>query len=271
MNLGFITWALLYGEGDFGKTITSAVNCGMDTDCVGATSGAFLGILLGSKGIPQKWKEPAGNTIVYSDFLSMLNVPKTIDELTDRVVKLSNEMSQNLETEFKSDLSITSQNDPIDDGYEWLVITDSNDYRKEPAQIAEVVSSRGEFSNNAEQISGIHINLDKYCLQPRSAIYLFTYLKVPTKVDGYLMLCADTGITVWLDSEIVLNYHGRDKAIPACHRVQGGASIPVKLEAGISYALKVRLIFCFKPLMFAAAVLDKQNQYVNGFEFTSKP
>jgi ADP-ribosylation/crystallin J1 len=36
---------LLAGEGDFGKSLCIAVNCGNDTDCTGATLGAPLGIL----------------------------------------------------------------------------------------------------------------------------------------------------------------------------------------------------------------------------------
>ncbi|MCX6984319.1 MAG: ADP-ribosylglycohydrolase family protein [Lentisphaerae bacterium] len=41
-NLGFVIIGLLYGKGDFGKSICLAANCGDDTDCTAATVGATL-------------------------------------------------------------------------------------------------------------------------------------------------------------------------------------------------------------------------------------
>lgn len=36
-NVGFVTLGLLYGEGDFKRSLILAVDCGDDTDCTGAT------------------------------------------------------------------------------------------------------------------------------------------------------------------------------------------------------------------------------------------
>jgi ADP-ribosylglycohydrolase len=60
-NLAFTVLGLLASDGDFGKAITTAVNCGQDTDCTGATAGSVMGILLGE--VPKKWAEPLGETI----------------------------------------------------------------------------------------------------------------------------------------------------------------------------------------------------------------
>ena len=86
-NIGFTILGLLYGEGDFGKSICLANNCGDDTDCTAATVGALLGIISGRKGIPQNWIAPIGETIktVAIDPFE-LNIPKTLGELTSRVV-----------------------------------------------------------------------------------------------------------------------------------------------------------------------------------------
>ena len=62
-NIGLVILALLYGEGNFGQTICLAVNCGEDTDCTAATSGALLGILLGAEGIEEKWVAPIGGKL----------------------------------------------------------------------------------------------------------------------------------------------------------------------------------------------------------------
>lgn len=88
-NIAFMILGLLYGEGDFGKSLCTAVNCGDDTDCTGATAGAILGIIRGRKGIPQEWTAPIGEsiqTVAVNPFPVNLQVPKTLTELTDRVM-----------------------------------------------------------------------------------------------------------------------------------------------------------------------------------------
>ena len=89
-NIGFIILGLLYGEGDFGKSICLAANCGEDTDCTAATVGAILGIINGAEKIPEKWKKPIGNKIV-SQYINRADAgctaPETIEELTDRIIR----------------------------------------------------------------------------------------------------------------------------------------------------------------------------------------
>ncbi|HEY3397914.1 MAG TPA: ADP-ribosylglycohydrolase family protein [Armatimonadota bacterium] len=87
-NVAFVVLGWLYGEGDFGRSLLTAVNCGDDTDCTGATLGALLGILGGRQGIPAEWSEPIGERIVTIaiDRGSWWGVPKTLTELTDQVL-----------------------------------------------------------------------------------------------------------------------------------------------------------------------------------------
>lgn len=54
--------ALLYGDGDFDKTITIAVMAGWDTDTNAGDVGPVMGIVLGRGAISAKWTEPIGNT-----------------------------------------------------------------------------------------------------------------------------------------------------------------------------------------------------------------
>lgn len=89
-NLGFMVIGLLYGEGDFGKTLCRAVNCGDDTDCTAATAGSIMGIIHGRSGIPEKWVKPIGETIQTISINELtLAVPKTLRELTERVIRLA--------------------------------------------------------------------------------------------------------------------------------------------------------------------------------------
>lgn len=82
----------LYGEDDFGRSLCIAVNCGEDTDCTAATLGAVLGIILGKKGIPERWIEPIGDNIS-TCCINMLNgglsIPRTVTELVDRILRLT--------------------------------------------------------------------------------------------------------------------------------------------------------------------------------------
>jgi len=93
-NIGFVIIGLLYGEGDFGKSVCLANNCGDDADCTAGTVGSIMGIILGRSGIPTKWIEPIGETIQTCSIATFrenrqISLPGTLDELTNSVVKLA--------------------------------------------------------------------------------------------------------------------------------------------------------------------------------------
>ncbi len=81
-NLAFTILGWLAGEGDFGKSICIAVNCGQDTDCTGATLGAILGLLAPSA-IPTAWRTPIGEQVVVSKPIVGIRAPDTLLQLTD--------------------------------------------------------------------------------------------------------------------------------------------------------------------------------------------
>ena len=88
-NVAYTVLGLLYGEGDFKRTMIEAINCGDDTDCTGATVGATMGILGGSAAIPADWSAHIGDDIVTISInrgSEGRKVPSTCTQLTDRVI-----------------------------------------------------------------------------------------------------------------------------------------------------------------------------------------
>jgi hypothetical protein len=56
LNGAYIALGLLYGGGDFAKTITIATRAGQDSDCNPSSAGGILGVVLGYEHIPDVWK-----------------------------------------------------------------------------------------------------------------------------------------------------------------------------------------------------------------------
>lgn len=58
LNLASVVMALLYGNGDFDRSVMIAVAAGWDNDCNAATTGGLLGLIVGESGINERWKKP---------------------------------------------------------------------------------------------------------------------------------------------------------------------------------------------------------------------
>jgi hypothetical protein len=55
VNAAYVVMGLLYGEGDFTKSLEIATRCGQDADCNPSTVGGILGAVLGYDKIPAYW------------------------------------------------------------------------------------------------------------------------------------------------------------------------------------------------------------------------
>lgn len=57
VNAAYVVIGLLYGEGDFTKTMEITTRCGQDADCNPSSAGGILGTVLGYNNIPAYWKQ----------------------------------------------------------------------------------------------------------------------------------------------------------------------------------------------------------------------
>ncbi|MCK4294953.1 MAG: ADP-ribosylglycohydrolase family protein, partial [Planctomycetes bacterium] len=59
VNGAFVAIGLLYGAGDFRKTIEISTRCGQDSDCNPASAAGVLGVVLGFDALPEEWRQAA--------------------------------------------------------------------------------------------------------------------------------------------------------------------------------------------------------------------
>ncbi|MEK8127957.1 ADP-ribosylglycohydrolase family protein [Paenibacillus filicis] len=93
-NAGVCILALIYGQGDFSRTVEIATMCGWDTDCNAGNVGTVLGVACGLDGIPDKYRKPINDGIVMSGisgYLNILDIPTYAKELAILGYRLAKE------------------------------------------------------------------------------------------------------------------------------------------------------------------------------------
>ncbi len=85
-NAMIVVAGLLYGEGDFGKSICTAVGMAFDTDCNGATVGSILGMRGGIDCIDEYWTKPINNKIHTSIFgIDTVNIQEAVEKTLEHI------------------------------------------------------------------------------------------------------------------------------------------------------------------------------------------
>lgn len=77
--------AVLFGEGDFAKTILFAVNLGRDADTIAAMAGAIIGAVVGHQAIPHQWRDSLqpveGSCLFFTKGINPVDLAKGLVEL----------------------------------------------------------------------------------------------------------------------------------------------------------------------------------------------
>ncbi len=89
LNGAYIAFGLLFGGGDFLKTIEISTRCGQDSDCNPSSAAGVLGVVLGYRRIPAAFLEemPAleGKKFAYTDY-SFLDIVKSTEARALKVI-----------------------------------------------------------------------------------------------------------------------------------------------------------------------------------------
>ncbi len=106
-NAGVCVLSMIYGKGNFDRTVEIATMCGWDTDCNAGNVGTVLGVMCGVEGIGKRYLEPINDSIVMSGvsgYLNILDIPSYAKELAILGYKINNlEPPKELVESFKED------------------------------------------------------------------------------------------------------------------------------------------------------------------------
>ena len=91
INCAYVVMGLLYGEGDFYKTMDISTRCGQDSDCNPSNALAVLGIIKGFSAFPQEYREAiekiGDKTFVHTNYSFNKAVERTADYAEKLIVE----------------------------------------------------------------------------------------------------------------------------------------------------------------------------------------
>ncbi len=93
-NAGVCVLSMIYGGGDFARTIEIATMCGWDTDCNAGNVGTVLGVACGIENLPERYRGPINDGLVLSGisgYLNILDIPSYAREVAVLGYRLAGE------------------------------------------------------------------------------------------------------------------------------------------------------------------------------------
>lgn len=73
-NTAVMILSLLYGGGDFSRTLAICNMCGWDTDCTVGNVATIMGVRCGLNAIDRKWRQPINDLLICSSVIGSLNI-----------------------------------------------------------------------------------------------------------------------------------------------------------------------------------------------------
>ncbi|HOK56359.1 MAG TPA: ADP-ribosylglycohydrolase family protein [bacterium] len=260
-NIGFIISGLLYGNGDFLKTIIESVKCGYDTDCTGATSGAIIGIILGKEEIEKQIKTEIDKRIVPGWGIKNIYIPKDIEEFTEEILKVIEiaEKEKDLpgiEKPFKLP-EIPEFEPPLK-----IKFGVSDVFELKEAEDIEKKIIEDRYYGFKEFVSDtIYLPLDKFFGDKKGLLFLKTDIKFDKKQKIKIYPATTDGVKLWLNKKLILSHHNHNKEfIPAPHR-PSSPFVYVEIKEGKNEIL-IEIFKCKEKIEFALILADERNHLI---------
>jgi len=91
INGAYIAMGLLYGKGDFARTMEISLRCGQDSDCNPSSAAGVIGIVGGYSSIPEAWKskipEMADEPFIHTRYTFNSAIDRTLDYAKQIIVR----------------------------------------------------------------------------------------------------------------------------------------------------------------------------------------
>ncbi len=263
-NIGFIIAGLLYGEGDFFETIVSAVNCGYDADCTGATAGAIIGIITGRNQLLENGYK-MDDSVVTGDGIKNVNAPDTLKKLTQDIMELGEKVKNEKGLpELPRPFALPPLpvfNPPL--SYAFSV---SESFSLDGVQEAEKVILNDNYTGFSKKVFGSSFfDLSAYFSGKKSAIFLKTIVNMPVTRKVKLFPASTDGIKMWLNRELILSHHEHNDFMPAPHRPVSPLA-EVNMEKG-EHVILLEVMRCNSKLDFAWIMANEENFLITDAEY----
>lgn len=217
MNVAFTVLGWLAGEGDFGRAICLATNCGKDTDCTAATVGALMGIL-DPQSIPDRWLAPIGRDLVLSPEIVGITPPPTLDGLTDLVLRLRERLGGRAPEASGDVPGVELPGLVVEAG--WL------DALPDPGSSAPALPP----GHTPLTLPGTFAALPADAFRGEVLLLRYTF-RLPQPQDARILFNTRSPCRVWVDGAYAFGREGGSMA-PSLHRVPSGQAANLTLAAG---------------------------------------
>lgn len=168
LNGAYIVMGLLYGQGDFAKTMEISTRCGQDSDCNPSNAGAVIGVMKGYKAIAENWKSGipaiADSQFIFTDYSFNSVVQKTIEyakmlivqnggQIRDRevIVRLQDPQPPTLEISFPNTTPVKKISTTAMGEWQW-----SGDWRDEWSEPKE--NSAAQLLAKSAELNGAEVH-----------------------------------------------------------------------------------------------------------------
>jgi hypothetical protein len=100
VNAAYIVLGLLYGQGDFAKTLDIATRAGQDSDCNPSSAGGILGTMIGYDKIPEYWKEGLQSAENIDFKYTAMSLNKVYEISVKHAIKMIEQNGGNVEADY---------------------------------------------------------------------------------------------------------------------------------------------------------------------------